>query len=59
MAGIDQKEGLESGMARIGKKIEHSRRDGKSNKGGFLIFVFLISVKLNHAHSEKLTHLSE
>ena len=59
MAGIDQKKGLESGMARVGKKIENSRRDGKSDRVDFLIFVFLISVKLSHTHSEKLAHLSE
>ena len=40
MAGIDQKEGLESGIARVGKKIENSRRDGKSNRGGFSNFCF-------------------
>jgi len=46
-------------MARVGKKIENSRRDGKSDRVDFLIFVLLISVKLSHAHSEKLAHLSE
>ena len=42
---------------RVVGKIEISRRDGKSNKGDFLIFVFLMLVKLSYARSEKPTHL--
>ena len=44
---------------RVVKKIESSKRDGKSNRGGFLIFILLMIVKLRYLHSEKLVHLSE
>ena len=46
-------------FSRVVKKIESSRRDGKSNRGDFLIFVFLMLEKLSYVHSEKLVHLSE
>ena len=40
-------------------KVESSRRDEKSNKADFLIFVFLMLVKLGYAGSEKPVHFSE
>ena len=44
---------------RVVRKIESSSRDGKSNRGDFLIFVFLMLVKLSYARSEKPAHLRE
>ena len=44
---------------RVVKKIESSRRNGKSNRGDFLIFVFLMLVKLSYMCSEMPAHLSE
>lgn len=35
--------GLEKGVARVVKKNENSRKDGKSNRGDFLIFFFPIN----------------
>ena len=46
-------------IGRVVRKIESSRRDGKSNRGDFLIFVFLMLVKLSYMRSEKLAHLTE
>ena len=44
---------------RVVRKIESSRRDGRSNRGDCLFFVFLMLVKLSYAHSEKPAHLTE
>ena len=44
---------------RVVRKIESSRRDEKSNRGDFLIFAFLMLVKLSYARSEKPAHLRE
>ena len=38
--------------SRVVNKIESSRRDGKSNRGDFLIFVFQMLVKLSYAFRE-------
>ena len=43
---------------RVVKRIEISRRDGKSNRGDFLIFVLLMLVKLSYARSEKLAYFT-
>ena len=48
-----------TGLSRVVRKIESSRKDGKSNRGDFLIFVFLTLVKLSYARSEKPAHLTE
>ena len=45
---------------RVVKKMESHRSDEKSNRGDFLIFIFLMLVKLlNYACSEKPAHLLE
>ena len=44
---------------RLVKKIQSSRRDRENNRGDFLIFVFLMLVKLSYVCSEKPVHLSQ
>ena len=53
------KENPQSHVDRIVKKIESSRRDGKSNRGDFLTFVFLMLVNWSYARLGKPAHLSE
>ena len=44
---------------RVVNKTENNKGNGKSNRGDFLISVFLNAYKLSYTRSEKPAHLSE